>query len=98
MPLFYNENIELTTQIGMWKINESESEFADGLELSKDALIRLSKRRSKVHRKGYLAIKMGFLMALLFIVFLLIKWLVINVIWISSTHISKQGFTCRWMI
>ena len=57
MPLFYNENIELTTQIGLWKINESESELANGLELSKDALIRLSKRRSKVHRKGYLAIR-----------------------------------------
>ena len=57
MPLFYNENIELTTQIGIWKINESESELANGLELSKDALIRLSKRRSKVHRKGYLAIR-----------------------------------------
>jgi 4'-phosphopantetheinyl transferase EntD len=57
MPLFYNENIELTTQIGMWKINETESELANGLELSKDALTRLSKRRSKVHRKGYLAIR-----------------------------------------
>jgi len=57
MPLFYNENIELTTQIGMWKINESESELSNGLELSKEALIRLSKRRSKVHRKGYLAIR-----------------------------------------
>ena len=57
MPLFYSENIELTTQIGMWKIDESESELANGLELSKDALIRLSKRRSKVHRKGYLAIR-----------------------------------------
>jgi phosphopantetheinyl transferase len=57
MPQFYNENIELTTQIGMWKINESESELSNGLELSKEALIRLSKRRSKVHRKGYLAIR-----------------------------------------
>ena len=57
MPKFYNENIELTTQIGIWKINESESELANGLELSKEALIRLSKRRSKVHRKGYLAIR-----------------------------------------
>ena len=34
-----------------------ESELASGLELSKEALTRLSQRRSTTHRKGYLAIR-----------------------------------------
>jgi 4'-phosphopantetheinyl transferase EntD len=57
MPECFKEFINLDTHIAVWKINESESELANGLELSKDALTRLSKRRSKVHRKGYLAIR-----------------------------------------
>ena len=57
MPQCYSENIELNTYIGIWKISESESELADGLELSKEALTRLSQRRSIIHRKGYLAIR-----------------------------------------
>ena len=57
MPQCYSENIELNTYIGIWKISESESELADGLELSKEALTRLSQRRSMIHRKGYLAIR-----------------------------------------
>tara|TARA_Y100000996_G_C22491293_1_gene630294 strand:+ start:142 stop:780 length:639 start_codon:yes stop_codon:yes gene_type:complete len=57
MPQCYSENIELTTYIGIWKISESESQLADGLELSKEALTRLSQKRSIVHRKGYLAIR-----------------------------------------
>ena len=57
MPECFKELINLDTHIAVWKINESESELARGLELSKEALTRLSQRRSIIHRKGYLAIR-----------------------------------------
>ena len=57
MPECFKELINLNTHIAVWKINESESELAKGLELSKEALERLSQRKSKTHRKGYLAIR-----------------------------------------
>ena len=57
MPECFKEPINLDTHIAVWKINESESELARGLELSKEALTRLSQRRSIIHRKGYLAIR-----------------------------------------
>jgi 4'-phosphopantetheinyl transferase EntD len=57
MPECFKELINLNTQIAVWKINESESELAKDLELSKEALTRLSQRRSISHRKGYLAIR-----------------------------------------
>jgi len=57
MPECYKELINLTTHIRVWKINESESELTKGLELSKEALTKLSQRRSILHRKGYLAIR-----------------------------------------
>jgi len=57
MPECFKELINLNTHIAVWKINESESELAKGLELSKEALTRLSQRRSITHRKGYLAIR-----------------------------------------
>ena len=57
MPECFKELINLNTHIAVWKINELESELASGLELSKEALTRLSQRRSTTHRKGYLAIR-----------------------------------------
>jgi len=57
MPECLKELINLNTHIAVWKINESESELARGLELSKEALTRLSQRRSIIHRKGYLAVR-----------------------------------------
>ena len=57
MPECYKELINLTTHIRVWKINESEGELTKGLELSKEALTKLSQRRSILHRKGYLAIR-----------------------------------------
>ena len=57
MPECFKELLNLNTHIVVWKINESESELAKGLELSKEALTRLSQRRSIIHRKGYLAIR-----------------------------------------
>ena len=57
MPCCFKELINLNTNIAVWKIIESENELARGLELSKEALTSLSKRRSVIHRKGYLAIR-----------------------------------------
>jgi phosphopantetheinyl transferase len=57
MPGCFKELINLNTHIAVWKIIESENELASGLELSKEALTSLSKRRSVIHRKGYLAIR-----------------------------------------
>ena len=57
MPLSYRETIANTIQILLWEISESEQELQEGLALSNFALERLSKRKSKIHRKGYLAIR-----------------------------------------
>jgi len=57
MPLSYRETIANTIQILLWEISESEHELQEGLALSNIALERLSKRKSKMHRKGYLAIR-----------------------------------------
>ena len=57
MPECYRELINFTSHIAVWKINESETELAEDLALSNEALDRLSKRRSERHRKGFLAIR-----------------------------------------
>ena len=44
-------------QIVVWDITESEIELCKGLSLSKVSLNTISKRKSIVHRKGYLAIR-----------------------------------------
>ena len=57
MPEFYREKINDKKQIVVWDITESEIELCKGLSLSKNALFKISQRRSIVHRKGYLAIR-----------------------------------------
>ena len=57
MPEHYKEHINLNTHIAVWKISESEIDLAKGLELSKEALARLSQRRSTGNRKEYLAVR-----------------------------------------
>jgi len=57
MPITHKEIIESELEIGVWEITETEAELTDGLVLSPEALMRLSKRKSEVHRKGYLAIR-----------------------------------------
>jgi 4'-phosphopantetheinyl transferase len=57
MPLSYSEIISNDIQICIWQITEDEVFLSSGLSLSKEALERLSSRKSEVHRKGYLAIR-----------------------------------------
>ena len=57
MPLSYSEIISNDIQICIWQITEEEIFLSSGLSLSKEALERLSSRKSEVHRKGYLAIR-----------------------------------------
>jgi 4'-phosphopantetheinyl transferase EntD len=57
MPLSYRETIADTIQILLWEISESEQELQESLALSNTDLERLSKRKSNMHRKGYLAIR-----------------------------------------
>lgn len=57
MPITHKEKIENTLHVGVWEITETELELRKGLDLSSDALTRLSQRKSEVHRKGYLAIR-----------------------------------------
>ena len=52
MPITHKEIIESELEIGVWEITETEAELTDGLVLSPEALMRLSKRKSEVHRKG----------------------------------------------
>lgn len=57
MPICYHEIIGEKNEIFIWKITETESELLIGLSLSSEALERFSRRKSSVHRKGYLAIR-----------------------------------------
>ena len=57
MPKSHKEILENETEMVIWKITETETELQKGLSLSSEALKRLSKRKSSVHRKGYLAIR-----------------------------------------
>ena len=57
MPVCYREKIDDKKQIVVWDITESEIELCKDLSLSKKSLFRISKRKSIVHRKGYLAIR-----------------------------------------
>ena len=57
MPESHREILENETEMVIWKITETETELQNGLSLSSEALKRLSKRKSSVHRKGYLAIR-----------------------------------------
>ena len=57
MPESHKEILENETEMVIWKITETETELQNGLSLSSEALKRLSKRKSSVHRKGYLAIR-----------------------------------------
>ena len=56
MSICHHEIIEKETEMVIWKINETELELGKGLHLSHEALQRLSKRKSELHRKSYLAI------------------------------------------
>ena len=57
MPESHRETLENETEMVIWKITETETKLQNGLSLSSEALKRLSKRKSSVHRKGYLAIR-----------------------------------------
>ena len=57
MPESHREILENETEMVIWKITETETQLQNGLTLSPEALKRLSKRRSSIHRKGYLAIR-----------------------------------------
>ena len=57
MPECYREKIDDKKQIVVWDITESEKQLCKDLSLSKNALFNISKRKSIVHRKGYLAIR-----------------------------------------
>jgi len=57
MPESHREILVNETEMVIWKISETETELQNGLSLSSEALKRLSKRKSGVHRKGYLAIR-----------------------------------------
>lgn len=57
MPESFREILENKTEMVIWNITETETQLQNGLSLSSEALKRLSKRKSSVHRKGYLAIR-----------------------------------------
>jgi len=57
MSVCHREIIENQTEFLIWKITETEAELRQGLALSPAALARLARRKSSVHRKGYLAIR-----------------------------------------
>ena len=57
MPECYREKIDDKDHIVIWDITESEIELSKDLLLSKVSQNIIFKRKSIVHRKGYLAIR-----------------------------------------
>jgi 4'-phosphopantetheinyl transferase len=58
MPLHSIINHNSTTQIYVWKIEESFEELFDGVVLNDLNLIRLNNMKAESHQKGFLAVRM----------------------------------------
>lgn len=57
MPLYNTLTVENTTKVYIWKIEESESELATGIELTPHCKERMNRMKSEMHRRGFLSIR-----------------------------------------
>ncbi|WP_299434094.1 4'-phosphopantetheinyl transferase family protein [uncultured Maribacter sp.] len=57
MPLYKTLEVNTSTAIYIWKIEETEEELSENISLTKSSLDRLKRMKSELHRKGFLSIR-----------------------------------------
>lgn len=57
MPLYKTITVSSSIKIYVWKINESESDLAQSIELTPYCQKRMNGMKSEMHRKGFLSIR-----------------------------------------
>lgn len=63
MPLYKTIEINNTTKVLIWKIEETFNELLNGVTLTKNNENRVNAMKSELHRKGFLAIRQLFKIA-----------------------------------
>ncbi len=57
MPLYRTIRVSSSIKVYVWKIEESETELAQGIELTSHCQNRMNGMKSEMHRKGFLSIR-----------------------------------------
>ncbi|MFK7812656.1 MAG: 4'-phosphopantetheinyl transferase superfamily protein [Maribacter sp.] len=57
MPLYNTITVDLGIKVFIWKIEESEYELAQGIELTPHCQNRMVSMKSEMHRRGFLSIR-----------------------------------------
>ncbi|WP_298489220.1 4'-phosphopantetheinyl transferase superfamily protein [uncultured Maribacter sp.] len=57
MPLYKTLEVNTSTAIYIWKIEETEEKLSKNISLTKHSLDRLKRMKSELHRKGFLSIR-----------------------------------------
>lgn len=57
MPLYNTLTVDQSTQVYLWKIEESEAELSQGIRLTEHCQKRMEGMKSEMHRKGFLSIR-----------------------------------------
>ncbi len=57
MPLYKTLEVNTSTAIYIWKIEETEEQLSKNISLTKHSLDRLKRMKSELHRKGFLSIR-----------------------------------------
>ena len=57
MPLYKTLEVNTSTTVYIWKIQESENELSKDLVLTEKSSARLHRMKSEMHRKGFLSIR-----------------------------------------
>lgn len=57
MPLYNTIQVNSSTTVYIWKIQESENELSKGLVLREQSIRRINGMKSEIHRKGFLSIR-----------------------------------------
>lgn len=57
MPLYNRLTVDSSTQVYIWKIEESESDLSKGIQLTQHCQNRMARMKSEMHRRGFLSIR-----------------------------------------
>ena len=57
MPLYNTLAVGSSTKIYIWKVEESEAELSEGIQLTQHCQNRMDRMKSEIHRRGFLSIR-----------------------------------------
>jgi phosphopantetheinyl transferase len=57
MPLFKSINVNSTTKVLIWKIEESFEDLSFGIDLTKNSQERVDSMKSELHQRGFLSVR-----------------------------------------